>query len=133
MKMSRENDSKFINLEKDAQGDVKIADEVVAVIAGYSALEVEGVSAMAGNITMSVIGRVGMKTLSKGIRIHVDEETGEVRIDLAVTVKYGHSIPDICKGIQEKVKTNVETMTPLKISDVNIRIAGMAMADQVGI
>ena len=55
-----------------------------------------------------------------------------MRIDLAIIVKYGHSIPDICKGIQEKTKANVESMTPLKVSDVNIRIAGMETAEPSG-
>ena len=109
--------------ENGEVGEVQIADEVVAIIAGLAATEVDGVAAMAGNITNELIGKLGMKNLSKGIRIEVLEDA--VSVDLSLTMKYGYNIPAVSAKVQEKVKTAIETMTGLTVSDVNIRIAGV--------
>ena len=111
-----------LNAEENT-GVVQIADDVVAMIASLAATEVEGVSAMAGNITNELMGRVGMKKLTKGVRVIV---TGrKVRVDLAVTMEYGYNIPATCHQVQAKVKAAIENMTGLECTDVNIRIAGI--------
>ena len=102
-------------------GTVKIADEVVAIIAGLAATEVKGVSSMAGNITNELVGKLGMKNLSKGVRVTVTPEN--VQVDLTINIAYGYSIPDVSKAVQEKVKSAIETMTGLAVSEINIRIA----------
>ena len=109
--------------EKDTIGEVQIADEVVAIIAGLAATEVEGVDSMAGNITNEWVSKLGMKNLSKGVKVDVTEE--HVSVDLSLTMKYGYSIPAICEKVQEKVKTAIENMTGLSVLDVNIRVAGV--------
>lgn len=109
--------------EKDTIGEVQIADEVVAIIAGLAATEVEGVDSMAGNITNEWVSRLGMKNLSKGVKVDVTED--HVSVDLSLTMKYGYSIPAICEKVQEKVKTAIENMTGLSVLDVNIRVAGV--------
>ena len=109
--------------EKDTIGEVQIADEVVAILAGLAATEVEGVDSMAGNITNEWVSRLGMKNLSKGVKVDVTEE--HVSVDLSLTMKYGYSIPAICEKVQEKVKTAIENMTGLSVLDVNIRVAGV--------
>lgn len=111
-----------LNAEENT-GVVQIADDVVAMIASLAATEVEGVSAMAGNITNELMGRVGMKKLTKGVRVIV---TGrKVRVDLAVTMEYGYNIPATCHQVQTKVKAAIENMTGLDCTDVNIRISGI--------
>lgn len=109
--------------ENDKAGEVQIADEVVAIIAGLAATEVEGVSAMAGNITNELVGKLGMKNLSKGVKVEVLENT--VSVELALHMKYGYNIPAVSTKVQEKVKAAIENMTGLMVSDVNIRIAGV--------
>lgn len=109
--------------EKDKIGEVQIADEVVAIIAGLAAMEVEGVDSMAGNKTNEIAGKLGMKNLSKGVKVDVTEE--EVSIDLVINMKYGYSIPRVSEQVQDKVKTAIETMTGLTVLDVNIKIAGV--------
>lgn len=109
--------------EKDKIGEVQIADEVVAIIAGLAATEVAGVSSMAGNITNELVGKLGMKNLSKGVKVDVTEE--HVSVDLSLNIKYGYSIPEVSENVQEKVKTAIENMTGLTVLDVNIRIAGV--------
>lgn len=113
--------------EKDKIGEVQIADEVVAIIAGLAATEVEGVDSMAGNITNELVGKLGMKVLSKGVKVEVTEE--HVSVDLSLNMKYNYSIPAVCEKVQEKVKNAIENMTGLTVLDVNIRIAGVNLDD----
>ena len=106
-------------------GKVQIADEVVAIIAGLAATEVEGVASMAGNITNEVVGKLGMKSLSRGVKVDVLE--GVVCVDLTLNMKFGYSIPKTSEAVQERVKSAIENMTGLEVSDVNISIAGVEM------
>lgn len=109
--------------DDQAIGKVQIADEVVAIIAGLAATEAEGVASMAGNITNELVGKLGMKNLSRGVKVDVLENV--VCVDLKLNLEYGYNIPDTCKKVQEKVKSAIENMTGLEVSDVNIGIAGV--------
>jgi uncharacterized alkaline shock family protein YloU len=104
-------------------GEVQIADEVVATIAGLAATEVEGVASMASNITNELVSKLGMRNLSKGVKIDVDSNA--VSVDLVLTLEYGYNIPNTSKQVQEKVKSAIESMTGLNVSNVNIRITGV--------
>ncbi|MBQ4537503.1 MAG: Asp23/Gls24 family envelope stress response protein [Lachnospiraceae bacterium] len=124
--MEKEIDKNAVILKADENiGAVQIADDVVAMIASLAAMEVEGVSAMAGNITNELMSKVGVKNLNKGAKVDVLE--GNVTVDLALVVEYGYNIPATCQKVQLKVKSAVENMTGLVCSDVNIRIAGVNM------
>ena len=127
--MEKESEKKgyVFHADTDAFGTVKIANDVVAMIAGLAATEVDGVGAMVGNITNELMGKVGMKKQSKGVHVDILDRT--VSVDLAVTLQYGCNIPTTCKKLQEKVKNAIETMTGLDVSEVNIRIVGIKMAD----
>ena len=111
--------------EKDKIGEVQIADEVVAIIAGLAATEVDGVDSMAGNITNELVGKLGMKNLSKGVKVDVTEE--HVSADLSLNIRYGYSIPSVSEQVQEKVSTAIENMTGLTVLDVKVKIAGVNM------
>lgn len=116
-------------IQNDASlGEVKIADEVVAIIAALAATEVDGVASMAGNITNELISRLGMKNLSKGVKVDVLE--GVVTVSLALNLKYNYSIMDVSAKVQERVKNAVENMTGLEVADVNIKVAGVEMENQ---
>ena len=116
-------------IQNDASlGEVKIADEVVAIIAGLAAMEVEGVASMAGNATRELISKLGMKSLSKGVKVDVLD--GIVTVSLALNLNYGYSIKDITSKVQEKVKTAIENMTGLEVADVNIRVAGVEIPEE---
>ena len=117
--------------ENDALGDVRIADEVIAIIAGISAMDVEGVVSMAGNgksLQKEIISRLGNKVLSKGVKIHMEE--GHVRADLSVVLDYGCSIPEVTAAIQEKVKSSIETMTGLEVEAVNVQVADVKLEEE---
>lgn len=113
--------------EEGEYGQVQIADEVVLIIAGLAATEVKGISSMAGNITEDMISRLGKKNLSKGVRVDILD--GVVSVDVAVNIDYGYSIPDTCKKVQEKVKTAIESMTGLEVSEVNVHVASVDMTN----
>lgn len=124
--MTKENDGKNVNWsskEISSIGEVMIADDVIATIAGLAATEVEGVSAMQGNITNELVGKLGMKNLTKGIRIKVTDNG--VTAELSVLMRYGYSIPKTCKTIQERVKSAIENMVGLPVEEINIHIVGV--------
>ena len=116
-------DRKAYMIKDDNLGEVRIADEVVAIIAGLAATEVEGVSSMAGNITKELVSKLGMKNLSKGIK--VDVQGNVVRVDVALHICFGYAIPEVSEKVQERVKSAIENMTGLEVSNINIRIAGV--------
>ena len=116
-------------IQNDAsKGEIKIADEVVAIIAGLAAMEVEGVASMAGNATRELISKLGMKSLSKGVKVDVLD--GIVTVSLALNLKYNYSIVEVSARVQEKVKNAIENMTGLEVADVNIKVAGVEMESQ---
>ena len=123
--MEKDIENKNTFKENKGKGQVQIADEVVAIIAGLAATEVEGVASMAGNITNELVAKLGMKNLAKGVRVEVSPEA--VLVDMALNIKYGYAIPGTSKAVQEKVKTAIENMTGLNVSEVNIRIAGVVL------
>lgn len=108
---------------KDEQGDIVIADEVIAVIAGIAAMEVEGVASMAGNATRELISKIGIKTLSKGVSVDVIGDVATV--DVTLNLKYGYNIVEVSGKVQEKVKVAIQNMTGLNVADVNVRVAGI--------
>ena len=123
--MGKEERNEYTIHADENLGEVKIADEVVAIIAGLAAMEVEGVASMAGNATREIISKLGVKSLSKGA--NVDVLDGIVTVSLNLNLKYGYSIMEISGKVQEKVKAAIENMTGLTVADVNIRIAGVEM------
>ena len=116
---------KVVKIKEDNLGEVHVADEVVAIIAGLAATEVEGVASMSGNITNELVSKLGMKNLSKGVKVEVAEKT--VSVEVALNISYGYSIPEVSEKVQEKVKSAIETMTGLSVAIVNVRIATVDM------
>ena len=111
-------------------GEVHVADEVVAIIAGLAATEVDGVASMAGNITYDLVSKLGMKTLSKGVKVNISGDV--ITVDLSLNIKYGKNILETSKTVQEKVNSSIETMTGLEVSEVNINIASVDMENEKG-
>ncbi len=124
-------------MEKEAQNNtllkakgiasVKIADDVVAKIAALAALEVDGVNAMAGGYTSENIEKASPKNLQKSPKIFLND--GRVRVDRSILMDYSYNIPATSKTVQDKVKSSIESMTGLSVTDVNVRIAGIKMPD----
>ena len=104
-------------------GEVQIADDVVAIIAGLAATVCEGGASMYGNITNVLVAKLGMKNLAKGVKAVLEND--EVTVDLALNVKFGYRIKEVSVKVQEKVKSAIENMTGLTVNLVNIRIANI--------
>lgn len=101
-------------------GSVNIADEVIAVIASMAASEVKGVASMVSGVAGNFAELIGMKNTSKGVKITKDDDS--VTLDLAIMVEYGAKIPDVSWNVQSKVKGDVEAMTGLSVSAVNVSV-----------
>ena len=115
-----------LRADENNVGSVQIADDVVSMIAALAASEVEGVSSVVGDITNEVMSKVGMKKLTKGVR--VDLLDNKVSIDVSIMIGFGYPIPETSRLVQEKVKNSVETMTGLTVEDINIRVAAVNMS-----
>lgn len=103
---------------------IRIADDVVAVIAGVAVSEVQGVSSMSGGFAGGISEVLsGKKNLAKGIKVEVEGK--ETKIDVNIIVEYGARIPDVAFEIQNRVKKAVETMTGLKVTEVNVHVQGV--------
>ena len=119
---STEKIEKVYTLDSSSAGEVKVADEVVASIAALAAGEVEGVSGTTGSIGQKLMKTVGMRS---GSGVRVDIAGNMVRVDLALVMKYGYNVMETCRKVQDKVKSAIENMTGLNVTDVNIRITSV--------
>ncbi len=127
-KKVNENEQAIVSKENEQMAEtevngIKIAEEVVAKIAGIAASEVKGVYGMNGGFVEGLSEMLGKKSFSKGVKVQVGEK--DTTIDLFIIVEYGCRIPDIAWEIQNRVKTAVENMTGLKVLEVNIHVQGV--------
>ena len=120
-----EENRTVLKLKEDKLGEIRVADEVVTIIAGLAAIEVDGVSSMSGNITNEIVSKIGIKNLSKGVKVDVID--GIVTVDLSLNIKYGFAIPDVSANVQERVRSAIETMTGLEVGTINVKIASVDM------
>ena len=110
-----------VNVEIDnGIGSVTFEDDVIAIIAGLAATEVKGVASMAGSMTSSLNEMLGKKDHTKGVKVEVGTE--EAAVDLYLSLYYGISIPETCRAVQENVKKAIETMTGLRVVEVNVHV-----------
>ncbi|TDT61946.1 Asp23/Gls24 family envelope stress response protein [Fonticella tunisiensis] len=107
-------------------GIIKISPDVVSVIASIAATEVKGVAGMSGGFTDDIAEKFGMRSTNKGIKVQI-EGNETAHIDLYLLVEYGLRMQEIAWEVQQNVKKAVETMTGLKVADVNIHIQDIVM------
>lgn len=111
----------------EGMGSVRIADEVVSIIAGMAATEVEGIAGMSGGLVGGIAEILGKKNLAKGVKVEVGET--EAAVDLYIIVQFGVRIPDVALSVQEKVKNAIESMTGLSVVEVNVHVQGVGFPD----
>ena len=109
-------------------GTIRVADEVVSIIAGLATTEVEGVAGMSGGIAGGIAEILGRKNFSKGVKVEVGEK--EAAVDLYIIVKYGIRIPEVALAAQENVKRAIETMTGLSVVEVNVHVQGVGFPEE---
>ena len=122
-----EKNDKIPNTTVDA-GTIRIADEVVGIVAGLAATEIPGVAGMSAGLVGGIAEMLGKKNLSKGVKVEVGEK--EAAIDLYIIVEYGVRIPDVALKVQENVKQAIESMTGLDVVEVNIHIQGVGFGTE---
>ena len=109
-------------------GSIKIADEVVSIIAGLAATEIDGIAGMSGGLAGGIAEMLGRKNFSKGVKVEVGEK--EAAIDLYIIVKYGVRIPDVALAAQENIKRAIENMTGLSVVEVNVHVQGVNFPEE---
>ena len=109
-------------------GTIRIADEVVSIIAGLAATEIDGIAGMSGGLVGGIAEMLGKKNFAKGVKVEVGEK--EAAVDLYIIVKYGVRIPDIALAVQENVKRAIESMTGLSVVEVNIHVQGVGFPEE---
>lgn len=122
-------DRRVFTIKESENGGVSIVDEVVAIIAGLAATEVDGVASLAGNLTNELISKAGSNKLAKGVKVTAESEDSLV-IRMSINIAFGYEIPKICEQIQDKVKLAVENMTGLNVISVDIKIASVSGGDE---
>lgn len=115
-------------IEKYESGSIRIASEVIKIIAGLAAMEVKGVAGMSGGMVDGFAELLKKKSLAKGVKVEVGEKQSAV--DLFVIIEYGTKIPDIAYQIQENVKRAIESMTGLEVVEVNVHIQGVEFRNE---
>ncbi|MDI6870024.1 MAG: Asp23/Gls24 family envelope stress response protein [Bacillota bacterium] len=113
-------------MERESRSDmgtIRIANEVVGIIAGLAATEVEGVAGMSGGLAGGIAELLGRKNLSKGVKVEVGEK--EAAADLFIITEYGVQIPEVATKVQENVKRAIESMTGLSVVEVNVHVQGV--------
>lgn len=112
-----------LEMTQGSLGKIEIAPEVIEVIAGIAASEIEGVATMRGNFAAGVVERFGKKAYGKGIR--VDLSNNEIKIDVYCVLNYGVSIPTVAQQIQDNIRQALYNMTGLETSEVNVHVVNV--------
>lgn len=115
--------------ETNSVGIIRIADEVVSIIAGLAATEVNGIAGMSGGIAGGIAEILGKKNFAKGVKVEVGEK--EAAVDLYIIVEYGVRIPDVALSVQENVKRAIENMTGLNVVEINVHVQGVGFPEDV--
>ena len=127
--MSENKDAVSTNtLAEEPNGTVSFTNEVIATIVGLATVDIDGVAGMSGGLVDGITGLLGKKNFAKGIKVEVGKE--EVAIDLNIIVKYGMNIPDICQNIQQSITKAIETMTGLRVVELNISVQGLVVDNE---
>ena len=129
MENTNNSKEKVLPTKKESKlGSIRIADDVVSIIAGLAATEIEGIAGMSAGLVGGIAEILGRKNFAKGVKVEVGER--EAAVDLYIIVKYGVRIPDVALAAQENGKQAIETMTGLSVVEVNIHVQGVGFPEE---
>lgn len=111
------------------QGSIRISEDVVASIAALAASETEGVSALYSSLTNELVSFLSKKTASRGVRIEIGADEGTVKVEIGLLAAFGNNICEVAKQVQNHVKTSVESMTGLTVTEVDVHVCGVTFAE----
>ena len=118
-------ESKWIRIAETENGKVGISEDVLTIMAGIAAMEVEGVASINKNATRQLIAKLGIKSLAHGVR--VEEKDGAINVSINLNLDFDSNASEVCAAVQEKVKTCIQNMTGLTVETVNVSIAGVTV------
>lgn len=121
--MMNENHILELEEQKSELGKVEISPEVIEVIAGIAASEVDGVATMRGTFATDVAEKLGRKNHGKGVKVELAEDG--ITVDVSVVITYGISVPEVAKIIQTNIKQALQTMTAIELTAVNVHVVGV--------
>lgn len=121
--MAEKTNDTSVEIANQKAGKVTFNSDVIATIAGLATIDIKGVAGMSGGMMSGVTELLGRKNFTKGVKVEVGTE--ECAVDLNIIVEYGAKIPEVCEKIQKSVKSSIETMTGLKVVEVNIHVQGV--------
>ncbi len=110
-------------------GKIIFADDVIATIAALAAADVQGVASMSGGVVEGLTEMLGRKNLTKGVKVEVGTE--EAAVDISVNVRYGFAIQEVCQNLQNAIKNAIETMTGLRVVEVNVFVQSVVFEKPV--
>ncbi|MBO8170363.1 MAG: Asp23/Gls24 family envelope stress response protein [Bacillaceae bacterium] len=121
-------DSVIDHYDRTELGKIEIAPEVIEIIAGLAAGEIDGVVQLSGNLVGDLAERFGRKNLGKGVRVDIGQK--EAAIDISVVIEFGRRIPDVAGNIQENVQKAIESMTGLHVVEVNVHVVDVEFTEK---
>jgi len=121
--MTAEEQNRADTVTEQDQDSVRISPDVIAIIAGLAAAEIEGIAGMSGSIVGGIAEKLGRKDLTKGIKVHLEDEV--VIIDINIIVDLGVQIVEVANKLKQEVRATVEKITGLKVASVNIHVQGL--------
>ena len=123
-----ENDNILIETESPRLGQIEVTPEVIEVIVGIAASQVEGVYSMRGSLASSLNEFFGRKSRGKGVKL--EQEDDKIKAEVYVFLNYGVAVPKVALEIQEKVKQQLFFMTGLKLKGIDVFVQGVVPEKQ---
>lgn len=111
------------------RGEIRVADQVVAVIAGIAANGVAGVTTLASGLYEDLAKKISKKVVAKGVEVTINED--ETIIEMRLRVRFGTRIDQVCRQVQERVKEDVETLTGLYVREVNVKVDSVSFGQEL--
>ncbi len=119
-----EQEQEIVLTKTETEADsVRISPEVIGIVAGIAASEVAGIAGMSAGLVGGIAEKLGRKDLSKGIKVHQDEE--KIRLEINIIIEYGAKIPEITRALRDSVRRSVENTTGLEVTAINIHVQGL--------
>ncbi|MDU7115070.1 MAG: Asp23/Gls24 family envelope stress response protein [Peptoniphilus harei] len=118
-------DNKYLVNGNEADGKVKISEDVIATVASVAAERVDGIVKVGSNFKSQVTDILNTKNFNRGVKVNIGER--ETIVDVYVTIEYGIKIVEVSEKVQAQVKEAIENMTDFDVVEVNVHISGIAV------
>lgn len=108
----------------EANGSINISEEVISTLVRETVTQIEGVAGLSNTSGAELVELIGIKTLSKGVKVQFVEE--KIVVDAIITISYGYNIMDVAKTVQDEVMSIVLSATGMDKAEINVHVSGVA-------